>query len=178
MNNEAIDINYDLPDVIRLETSGSCNFRCRHCPNGLHNPKRGNMSVELFNTLVKQFEDCHYVPRVAVLYHGGEPLLNPNIFQFANMLKEFGVKTIKMVTNGSLFTDEKISEFLDSGFNSVEISFDGKSPEENDYIRKGAKFICDSKNVLNLIERAAKDEIKINICNVQILQPEQLSGGG
>lgn len=70
-----------FPDVIRIESGGSCNFQCIHCPNGYSQTrsKRGNMSSSVFNTLLQQFHEHNFIPRVVVFYHGGEPLLNKEL---------------------------------------------------------------------------------------------------
>jgi len=112
-------INDRFPDVVRIESSGSCNFRCKHCCNSqkaikrgilsyelfLHLMKqfkvnnkaikRGILSYELFFHLMKQFKVNNFIPRVMVFYHGGEPLLNKNIYDFIKFAKEYGVSHTK-----------------------------------------------------------------------------------
>ena len=81
-----------FPDVIRLEVSGKCNFRCRHCPNGLNPSPRGILQREVYDALMNQFDAHGYTPRVVVLYHGGEPLLNRDLPFFISEFKKRGVE--------------------------------------------------------------------------------------
>lgn len=164
-----------FPDVVRIESSGACNFQCCHCSNGQKKTKRTNMSPELFNTLISQFKNNNYLPRVAVMYHGGEPLLNPNTTEFISKLHELGVKT-KIVTNSSLLTKEISKRLIEAGLDEIEVSYDGKSPEENDFIRKNANFEKNSQNLLDLLElhEAFNSKMKISISNVQICSREEI----
>ena len=38
----------DFPDVVRIESSGACNFRCVHCPTGIEPNGRRQLSRENF----------------------------------------------------------------------------------------------------------------------------------
>ena len=71
-----------FPDVVRIETTGKCNFKCIHCPTGTEPNNRSVLSKERFDYIVHQFTYNNYIPRVVVLYHGGEPLLNKNLSHF------------------------------------------------------------------------------------------------
>lgn len=160
-----------FPDVVRIETAGACNFECRHCPNGYKKNGRGILTVELFNTLLEQFRSQNFIPRVAVLYHGGEPLLNPKTPFFIKTLREYGVGKIKIVTNASKLNETCINNLIEAGLTDMDVSFDGKSPEENNFIRKNGNFNKDAQNVKNLL---LKDKIKVCVSNVQILTEKEL----
>ncbi len=164
-------MNHPFPDVLRIEASGKCNFRCSHCPNGHTQGKRGVMSNEVFTEIQRQTEK--FIPRVVVLYHGGEPLLNQNISKQVNYFKSKGTQKVRIVTNGSLLTESIATELNHSGLDELCISFDGESPEENDAIRRGGSFHRDSENVkkaLNIVNR----RMKIIITNVQIMSKHNI----
>ncbi len=38
-----------FPDVIRIESSGSCNFQCIHCPNGYSQTRSRTIPVNIKN---------------------------------------------------------------------------------------------------------------------------------
>ena len=77
----------DFPDVVRIEASGACNFRCIHCPTGIQPNGRKQLSKESFYFILEQFIKKNFIPRVVVLYHGGEPLLNKDLEHFIGVLK-------------------------------------------------------------------------------------------
>ena len=162
-------LNDIFPDVLRLEVSALCNFNCKHCANGQKHPKgRGLMTDLVFEELTQQFELKSYVPRVAVLYHGGEPLLNNKLPKYIRWFVNRGTKKVKIVSNGSLMTEEKAKSIIDAGITDVDFSFDGVSPEENDRIRTNGNFERDKKNVLEFLKYMPKEGIKVRISNVQI----------
>ena len=121
------------PDVIRIEPTGVCNFRCTHCPVGVEGGKRRVLAYDEF---VKFFNMLPKVPRVLVLYHGGEPLLNKRLGDMIAYAKSKGVQKIKLNSNASLLTDETDISLLDE----IWFSFDGQSVEENNAIRVGSDF--------------------------------------
>jgi len=144
-----------VPGVIRIEPSGACNLRCIHCPTGTEQLKdRGIMSNDTFDIIMKNLENN--VPRVAVMYHGGEPFLCKNLCDWIERLKGIGVKYIKTVTNGTMLNDSIIKKLIHSGIDLVEVSIDGQSPEENDFIRRGSNCRETISNVKKLIELKGK----------------------
>lgn len=167
--------NFPFPDVIRLEASGSCNFRCTHCATASRQRHRGNMPVALFEKILLEFKQQQFIPRVVVLYHGGEPLLCKDFFYFIKELKRIGVSKIKFNTNASLLSEAMAQEmvYLLDSEDELVASFDGRSPAENDSIRKGGNFINDSKNICFLLEHPAR-KCKVTIGNTQFLTIEQL----
>jgi radical SAM protein with 4Fe4S-binding SPASM domain len=129
-----------LPRVIRIEPSSACNLSCIHCPTGTRKgSKRGIMPGPVFQRIIRELKHCKNAD-VAVLYHGGEPFLNKNIFSMIRLLKSTGVRFVKMVTNGMLINEGMLNELICSGLDSIEFSLDGNSPQENDRIRKGSDF--------------------------------------
>ena len=71
---------FPLPRVVRIEPSSLCNLKCIHCPTGTKRDiKGGNMPDEVFCKIIEELKAYNGVD-VVVLYHGGEPFLNKNIF--------------------------------------------------------------------------------------------------
>jgi len=159
-----------VPDVIRIEPASACNLHCIHCPTGTNQSKdRGIMSNETFNIIMRNFEGN--VPRVAVMYHGGEPLLCKDLWDWVGRLKGIGVKYIKTDTNGMLLNEGIAEKIMRSGIDSVTFSIDGRTPEENDFIRRGSDCHTVMGNVQRLIElkrRLNSDVPSIIISNTQL----------
>jgi len=166
-----------FPEVIRLESSGLCNFRCVHCPTGIRPNGRPNLSMEIFNQFLKNIDERDYIPRVVVLYHGGEPLINKNLDLFIKILKERGVQKTQVVTNGSLLNNEWAERLINARLDEIHFSFDGESPEENNLIRKNGNFLRDAENVKLLIsvkKRLGVENPKIKISNIRFANEGQL----
>jgi radical SAM protein with 4Fe4S-binding SPASM domain len=142
----------EFPDVIRIEASGRCNFRCRHCPSHEMERHRGILSLEAFHGILDSFRAHAFVPRVMVLYHGGEPLLNKDLVECVRVAKAFGVRKTVITTNASLL-DANLSEALiTAGLDEMKVSFDGETPEENNFLRRNGEFHRDASHVLEFLE--------------------------
>lgn len=168
-----------FPDVFRLEVSGNCNFSCKHCPTGRRANNRGILKPQAFDQIISQFAEYGFVPRVAVLYHGGEPLLNKYLEQYIATFKSLGVKKTVITTNASLLTPERAEKLVIAGLDEIKISFDGESPAENDQIRAGGNFKRDAGNVMNLIrirDRLGSVTPTVRISNVRIAHESELNG--
>lgn len=136
-----------FPDVVRIESAGLCNFRCMHCPTGIDSNSRRALTLEMFAAIVKQFEKEHFIPRVVVLYHGGEPLLNKHLPEFIAILKKIGVSKTVITTNGSLLNKKLAEKLILAGLDELKVTFDGQSAEENNKIRKNGDFFRDADNI-------------------------------
>lgn len=127
------------------------------------------MTLEIFEKILERINKYQF--RVIVLYHGGEPLLNKNFFYMASKLKPLAGRFMKTVTNGAFMVRDVIQKILDSPLDSIEISLDGLSPEENDQIRIGSNFHKIAANVIELVNLKIKLGLKkpsIFIGNTQV----------
>ena len=85
------------------------------------------------------------------MYHGGEPFLNKQIFEWIGVIKSMGAGFVKTVTNGILLTDDMLIRVVESGLDSIEFSIDGQSPEENNTIRIGSDYQQVAETIKSLI---------------------------
>lgn len=162
-----------FPEVIRLESSAVCNLRCIHCVYAQgYKKNRGILNDDIVDILISQMKERIYIPRVVVLYHGGEPLLNPHLPNYIQRFKEYGVRRIKIVTNAVLMDDAISTEIINAGLTDIDFSFDGKTPIENDLIRINCVFDLVRENVKRFIKKCDKKEITIRICNTQVLEKD------
>ncbi len=147
-----------FPDVVRIEPAGVCNFHCRHCIVGKEGGRRGLLSYDDYVTL---FDKLPLMPRVLVLYHGGEPLLNPAIGDMVNYAKDKGVHYVVLNTNASRLNGDIDLSRLDE----LRVSFDGYSPADNDAIRIGGEFKWDARRVRSLA-LSSKRPRQITVYNI------------
>lgn len=139
-----------FPNAIRIEVAGRCNFTCRHCP--IEN-LRGLLSYNDFTYILDAMPT---IPRMLMLNHGGEPMLNRDLEKMVLYAKNKGVKIVTLNTNASLIRPiPHLTEMY--------VSFDGNSIEENNYIRRGSNF---EKHAIKVKEVAKKQ--KVTIYNVQV----------
>jgi radical SAM protein with 4Fe4S-binding SPASM domain len=115
-----------------------------------------------FDTFVRMFEILPHVPRVLVLYHGGEPLMNKELEQMIFWAKRFGVEKVVFNTNASLLNETRDLSMVDE----LRVSFDGASAKENDSVRVNGNFTKHADNVRKLALSYARPKV-IKIYNVQ-----------
>ncbi|MFZ3138504.1 MAG: radical SAM protein [Thermodesulfovibrionales bacterium] len=166
-----------FPDVLRIESVGLCNFRCIHCPTGTEPNKRPKLTREQFNIILNQLSVEKFIPRVVVLYHGGEPLLNKDLEYFIKRLKNLGVQKTVITTNASSLTEERAINIIEMGLDEMKVSFDGESPEENNLIRRNANFYQNALNLKGLLrirKKLGKQNPVVKISNVRICDKSTL----
>lgn len=160
-----------FPDVLRIEPVGKCNFKCIHCPTGVQPNNRANLNNGQFNSIIDQCVASGFIPRVVVLYHGGEPLMSKNLAQYIRILKKMGVGKTVITTNASLLSEERSEELIMAGLDEMKISFDGENANENNIIRKNGNFYRDAANVktlLKLRKKSGYNNPKVIISNIRI----------
>jgi sulfatase maturation enzyme AslB (radical SAM superfamily) len=167
-----------LPTHIRIETASVCNLRCQHCTTGVayKSTDRRVMSMELFERVLAQVRTLPTL-RTAIMYLGGEPLLNKHHATMCRRVKaETQIRTVKFVTNAMLLTDKWCDEIAAANVDGIHVSIDGRSPEENDRIRVGAKYETVRDNLKRLIERLREKgcSTRIMIGNTVFRQPGDL----
>ena len=97
--------------------SGGCNFRCPFCHNALlvtrQSENASNISEDDFFAFLKKRQGI----LDGVCLTGGEPLLDPDVFDFIRKIKELGYK-VKLDTNGSFperllrLVDENLVDYV------------------------------------------------------------------
>lgn len=130
------------PADLSLETSminllDVCNYGCQFCFQGCEQGKKGRiMPIELCEGLM---DDLFKLGVRSVTFSGGEATLYPKLERVLRYAKEKGFETIRLLTNGRLYSDEfiKLLKTLDVG---VGLSFHCDLPEIHDGIsqKKGS----------------------------------------
>ena len=167
-----------LPTHIRIETASACNLRCQHCTTGVayKSTDRRVMSMDTFERVLDQVRTLPTL-RTAIMYLGGEPLLNKHHATMCRRVKaETQIGTVKFVTNAMLLTEKWCDEIAAANVDGIHISIDGRSPEENDRIRVGACYerIRDNIRMLERRLREAGCRTRIMIANTVFRHPDDL----
>ncbi len=156
---------------IRIETSSACNLRCRHCPTGndYHSIGRTVMEESLFNRILAEIRRIPSIHQ-CILYLSGEPLLNKALPEMCRRLKaETHITHVQFNTNAMLVTESLCRSLAHAGVDHIGISIDGRSPEENNRIRRGSDYHTVVKHVAML--RKYLQNTRISIDNTIIKRP-------
>lgn len=147
---------------LTIEPTNICNFRCVMCPvNRGMKRKKGLINFELYKKLIDENPTLEFV----LLFHWGEPLLYPRIFDMIEYAGQKGIKPI-LTTNSSRFTKEVLQKIVHSKLDRITVSMDGigKTYEKI----RGYPFAKVEKNVLDLVRarNKAKSRVKIDLTMV------------
>jgi len=117
------------PELINIETTWRCNFRCKMCGHSNPNvvlPPQLDFPLET----VKHLSPILATAKTIWLAGCGEPLLHPQIFEIILQIKSVNqAATVAFNTNGALLSDENIDKLIQSGLDWMHVSFDGYDNE-------------------------------------------------
>jgi MoaA/NifB/PqqE/SkfB family radical SAM enzyme len=119
------------PRVVFIEVTNRCNLLCETCPRTFftREPLK-SLTLDEFIFIAEQFPEMQ-----RVLLHGiGEPLLNRELPEIIQYLKERGVNVI-FNSNGTLLSDKWEENLIHSGLDEYRCSIDGARPETYARIR-------------------------------------------
>ncbi|PZM83721.1 hypothetical protein DLH72_03495 [Candidatus Gracilibacteria bacterium] len=93
------------------DITNKCNFNCEHCLNRSGDQNKHDFSEELNKTeIINCIEQIIELNPETICLCGGEPTMNPFIFEITCRLRRANIK-VNMVSNGS-FMDKKSVESL------------------------------------------------------------------
>ncbi len=119
------------PVCLYLEVTNRCNLLCTTCPRTFEDLEPpADMSWELFTRIVDQ------VPKISrVVLHGvGEPMMVRELPRMIAYLKARGTYVL-FNTNGTLLSEKKGRELIDSGLDELRVSLDAAEPEAFKLVR-------------------------------------------
>jgi radical SAM protein with 4Fe4S-binding SPASM domain len=143
------NIVWGVPPVLTIEPTNLCNLRCPLCSTGSGEMerKRGKMTLSTFKTIMDKLGDDIFF---LLIYHQGEPYINPNLFEFVRMAKTKNIY-VTTSTNGHYFTEENIEKTISCGLDSIIVSIDGITQQSYEKYRVGGKLEIVIDGIKNLI---------------------------
>ncbi len=123
-----------------------CNLTCKHCyATSADKDFEGELSTAEINRVM---DDLHAFGVPVLILSGGEPLMHPDIYTISKRAKEMGFY-VGLSTNGTLITQENISEISAIGYDYIGISIDGMR-ETHDRFRRRTGAFDESLNAVRL----------------------------
>lgn len=124
---------------IYIEPTVACNLDCITCFRNAWDQPLGRMSDATFENILAGLKMLDPLPHV---YFGGigEPLFHPKTIEWIRRVKELGVESVELITNGTTLTEKKARELIDSGLDVLWVSIDGATPETYADVRLGAEL--------------------------------------
>ncbi len=159
------------PWLVRVYPTNRCNLRCKICwlrrmeEEGIKLDHSLELSDERMLRLVD--EGAELGVREWLFIGGGEPMLRGDLLmEMASRIRAHGMNG-GLVSNGTKFNEENIRQFVEMGWEHINVSIDAPTLEVNDTIRSKGAFEKATRSIRLLVEgkRAAgvsKPEIAIS----------------
>lgn len=121
-----------LPATANLAVTSACQCDCVHCSYDLFKTReRPSLTAEELKAVV---DDALKLGSNLIIFTGGEPLLNPDIFDLVRYVDE-DKAIVSVFTNGLLLTPENCARLADAGLYCLYVSIDSPKPETHNKLR-------------------------------------------
>ena len=156
MENEDLGLH-----LLEIEITNKCNLNCPHCYVDRTKPTfmPAEKVYELIDAAIK-----HNVTRL--IFTGGEPLLCPNLFEYAEYARKKGIHSLFLMTNGLLLDENNVKKC--KIFDEIQLSLDELPDTEpsirNDYLNdleKKFKLLRENKILFLLFVTLNKLNFKL-----------------
>lgn len=144
------------PSFISVEISSICNLKCPQCDRGKNLVSRKNKFFD-FDDYKKLLEVNGRYLINTILYFQGEPLLNPQFFDFVTEAGKYGIYT-QTSTNGQLINDEMAEKIVLSRLDKIIVSVDGTTEKSYSKYRVGGSL----EKCLAAMDNISKAKSKYN----------------
>lgn len=130
------------PNTLTIESSFACNLDCVMCPRSSGNFTSSGAGAVSAVLKPETFEKiAPFIPRFNHIHFTGwgEPLVNPNLLDYLQQVKDFGVEG-SFTNNGTLLKGDKAQRALDMNVDYVKFSCDASTAETFDLVRQKDQF--------------------------------------
>lgn len=163
-----------------IQTTLSCNLRCKHCYEADACYPKGNMPFELFEELLSKAKNYN---QIQIVWFGGEPTLVGIEFFIKAIDLEKKYTNIKfkniIQTNGLNLNEDWIDFFIKNEF-GVSISFDGCYNQilrdYSDRVEKNIKLCVKKGLKVGILSTIVNQDYKQQIENYEYIKTEYCQG--
>jgi len=123
----------ELPSMVLIELTNTCNLRCAKCTLVHTKRKRGFIDDTLLEKVLKDIKETK-VPTEIALSGSGEPTLHPHLVEYVEAARSIpNVGVIGFATNGVALKPALSEKLLDAGLTRLKASLDTDDAAE--YLR-------------------------------------------
>ena len=148
-----------------IEPTSKCNLACTMCFRRTWiDEEFSDMKLSVFENIINTMPDSV----VTVFFGGmGEPLYHKDIIYMVKSASNKG-KRVELLTNGTLLSQEMITNLFDAGLNMLWVSIDSFDTEGYENIRQHSNFslIKNNINMFNAERSKRESEIQLGIAFV------------
>lgn len=128
------------------------------CPRQKLTRPQGVMDRDIFRKIVDNAVECGV--KHVFLGGFGEPMIDPDFIERIRYIKSKGL-TVSTITNASLLNTEMASDIIESGLDSIRISFYGLTRDVYESVHRGLSFDTALSNIRTLL-KLRKEKNKSN----------------
>lgn len=165
-------IPLDTPYNLKVEVSSFCNARCVYCAHAKkdHGVYEGNMSMELFEKILRDSKEFPRKYKVMEMFSFGESMCNVNLEKMIRMAKDADVaEKINFTTNGLLINPKRADELVAAGTDIIRISLQGLDAQAYwDVCKVKVDFDKFVENLRYLYEHKGNCSVRMKIADVAI----------
>lgn len=161
-----IDLHGRNINKLRISLTEVCNMACTYCVTSLSDHKRApdELSADEMLSLVRMLKEHAGIVKVRLT--GGEPLLYPNLIPVVSGIREMGISSIGLTTNGQLLA-RKAKALVEAGLKNVNLSLDSLDPE---YFKRMGR-VGKLRKTLEGVEACLKYGLKVKV-NMVVVKGE------
>ena len=161
-----IDLHGRNINKLRISLTEVCNMACTYCVTSLSDHRRipDELSADQMLRLVRMLKEHAGIEKVRLT--GGEPLLYPNLIPVISGIREMGIGSIGMTTNGQLLA-KKVKALVEAGLQNVNLSLDSLEPEKFKRLGRVGKL----HKTLEGIEECMKIGLRVKV-NMVVVKGE------
>ncbi|APR75950.1 Molybdenum cofactor biosynthesis protein MoaA [Minicystis rosea] len=145
---------------VEIEINRHCNFRCSFCPVEVAPKPKAFMSPDLFTHVLGRVAE--YGARSVSLNHYSEPTLDPDLIARIREAAQFGL-SVRLFTNASLFTEEKIRQLAELGNTRVVVNLPTLDQAEYERVTGTKLFHRVLANLELLHRHGIRTELSVNV---------------
>jgi radical SAM enzyme (rSAM/lipoprotein system) len=144
------------------ECTLSCNLSCLHCGSSCGAQNSNDLPYKLVVDELIKIKNLAGQSLPHVVITGGEPLIRKDIESFGAEISKLGYNW-GMVTNAFLLDDERLSNLLQAGLNSITISLDGLK-ESHNWLRNNELSFDKTINAIKLVSKVSNLNFDVATC--------------
>jgi MoaA/NifB/PqqE/SkfB family radical SAM enzyme len=122
------------PEMVQIYPTNKCNLRCIFCYQQLQKYDIDDIvPKERWLEIIEEI--CKLGVKKILISGGGEPLAEPDLtLKIMQKAKNFKIEG-RMITNGTLWTDDSIKKTVRMGWDALMFSIDAPDEKTHDYLR-------------------------------------------
>ncbi|WP_304425547.1 radical SAM protein [uncultured Adlercreutzia sp.] len=167
----------DTPDILILELTQQCNFRCDYCIySGSYSQERVHAPVSMTEADIDSvfeayFQSDNYPAHLG--FYGGEPLLGFELIRrICDRIIAGGLEVeFALTTNGELLNDEVLLQYIVSHNFTLNISYDGLNHDLYRHSLGGGASSCKIMAILERIKALDEEYFARNVALSVTLAP-------